>query len=79
MKVGNFIYQTGTDTFGLVISKQKNGSFKIVKIARNEQGNFSGKAKFDSISGWYPEPVVVDGTKIPQIVYRKLLTKSTGD
>lgn len=68
MEIGNYIEQANTETIALVMSKLKNGSFKV--LAHDWRGRVVQK----TTSGWYPAPIVIDESQVPEKIIKKIET-----
>lgn len=76
-KVGDFIKQLGSDfvKYGQIVQKYKNKSYKAA-VFTSYDGSMTGKAKFESIRGWYPDPKVINKSEIPDKILQKIFQKS---
>ena len=57
-------------TYGLLVEKQKNGGFKAVTFNTGYK-----KAAVQSTAHWYPSPVVINATEVPDDIIRKISGK----
>lgn len=73
LEIGDYIKQTGSDfeSYGIIISKLKNGSFKA-KVFTSYDGSFAGKATQKSLKGWFPAPVKINKNEIPEKILKKI-------
>jgi len=74
LKVGDYVVQKQSDynIYALIITQQKNGSFKVVSKSEDT----AGPAKIGSMKGWYPSPVKIDKNKIPPKILDKIHKKA---
>ncbi len=66
MEKGDFIEQKHTETFALIIDKMKNGSFKVLAH------DFRNRVIQTSTKGWWPVPVVIEKSEVPEKVLNKI-------
>jgi len=71
-EVGDYIKQELRDmtTWALVIGKLKNGAEKVIAVDSDR-----GIPAIRSTSGWYPSPVRIDESEIPEKFLKKILKK----
>ena len=66
MKKGDYIEQANTETIALVMDQLKNGSFKVLAH------DWRGRVVQQTTSGWYPVPVVIDKSAVPEKIIKKI-------
>jgi hypothetical protein len=66
MEIGDFIEQEHTETFALVIGKTKRGSCKVLAH------DFRNRVFQTTTTGWYPSPVVIEESKVPEKIIKKI-------